>query len=85
MTTPSYPYDKYGNPVGRWSTTPPPQVGQLTQLHCGCCSKKMSSMKLASGTKWWWWHIIAICAISMNFLMLLVVLGLTAFVVHQVR
>ena len=80
MTTP-YSYDKYGRSLGHWSTTPPsqPQVGQMT------CSKKSSGMKLASGSKWWWWHVIAMCAICMNFLMLLVVMGLAAFIVHQVR
>ena len=84
MTT-AQPYDKYGRPLSHWSPAPsPPQVGQM--VCCPRCSKKSAAgMKLVSGTKWWWWHVMAICAISMNFLMLLVVLGLTAFVVHQVR
>ena len=43
------------------------------------------SMKLAHGSKWWWWHVIAMCAIGMNFVLLLLILGLSAFVVHKVR
>ncbi len=76
--------DKYGQV---WASPPP--VGNLTSHkqyppiagHGG----GGSSMKLAHGSKWWWWHVIAMCAIVMNFLMLLVILGLSAFVVHQVR
>ncbi len=79
-----YPYeDQYG----RLWTSPPPPVGNLTysKQYPEVSSHGGGSMKLAQGSKWWWWHVIAMCAIGMNFLMLLVILGLSAFVVHQVR
>ena len=83
MTSPYAYTDEYGRPLGTWSNSPPP-VGQI--VCCPRCSKmKSSGMKLAQGSKWWWWHVMAMCAIGMNFLMLLVIIGLTAFIVHQVR
>lgn len=80
-------YDPYEDKYGQvW--TSPPQVGNLTspkRYSPTSSHGNGGSMKLAQGSKWWWWHVIAICAITMNFLMLLVILGLSAFVVHQVR
>ncbi len=74
--------DKYGQV---WASPPP--VGNLTypKQYPKGSSHGGGSMKLAHGSKWWWWHVIAMCAIGMNFFMLLVILGLSAFVVHQVR
>ena len=86
-----YAYDNqyertYGGLQEQWEA--PPTVGNLTyskqhpQTSCSC---RHGSMKLAAGSKWWWWHVIAMCALGMNFLMLLVIIGLTAFIVHQVQ
>ncbi len=67
----------------------PPPVGNLTYQHKQhpqtSGSGRHGSMKLAAGSKWWWWHVIAMCTLGINFLMLLVIIGLTAFIVHQVR
>ncbi len=78
--------DKYGqvrtSPQPAGNLTPRKQQYSSATAKCHCCG---GSMKLGHGSKWWWWHVIAMCAIGMNFLMLLVILGLSAFVVHQVR